>query len=147
MYISFDLYIDKMKKIWYYNNRKNIEREVAMAKRINSKLKGKVGENELVHKLKDLGFDCHRSQQFKGNTKSDDDADVVGIEGLHIECKRNEKLNVESALQQAERDNNNPDNIPVVMWRKNREEWKATVRLGNFMKMFSEYIKNRKEKG
>lgn len=107
--------------------------------KINSKLKGKTGERELVNFLKQYGLDCKRSQQYKGNTESDDDADVIGIEGLHIECKRNEKLNVEAALQQAERDNNNSDNIPVVMWRRNREKWKATLRLDKFIEL---YIKN-----
>ncbi len=117
-----------------------------MATKINSKQKGKTGELELVHKLKDMGFDCERSQQFKGNTKNDDDADVVGIDYLHIECKRNEKLNVENALQQAERDNGDrTDKIPVVMWRKNRESWKATLRLDKFMEIFQEYLKNKQE--
>lgn len=117
-----------------------------MAKKINSKQKGKTGELELVHKLKDLGFDCERSQQYKGNTNNDDDADIVGIEGLHIECKRNEKLNVENALQQAERDNgDDSEKIPVVMWRRNRELWKATLRLDKFMEIFQEYLKNKKD--
>lgn len=107
---------------------------------INSKQKGKTGELELVKKLKELGFDCRRAQQFKGNTESDDDADIIGIDGLHIECKRVEKLNVEDALQQAERDSKNNDNIPVVMWRRNGEKWKATVRLEHFMKLFGGVI-------
>ena len=112
-----------------------------MAK-INSKNKGKIGELELVNKLKEFGFDCRRSQQFKGDTTNDDDADLVGIDDLHIECKRVEKLNVEEALQQAERDNHNPSKIPLVMWRRNREEWKATVRLNNFIKLFKGWKEN-----
>ena len=113
---------------------------------INSKDKGRKGELSLVHFLKDLGFECHRSQQFKGDTSGDDDADVVGIPYIHIECKRNEKLNVEKALQQAERDNSKDDIIPVVMWRKNRETWKATLRLDKFMEIFRVYMEERQKK-
>lgn len=112
---------------------------------INSKDKGRKGELSLVHFLKDLGFECHRSQQFKGDTSGDDDADVVGIPYIHIECKRNEKLNVEKALQQAERDNSKDDIIPVVMWRKNRETWKATLRLDKFMEIFRVYMEERQK--
>ena len=121
------------------------EERVKNVMAINSKDKGRKGELSLVHFLKDLGFECHRSQQFKGDTSGDDDADVVGIPYIHIECKRNEKLNVEKALQQAERDNSKDDIIPVVMWRKNRETWKATLRLDKFMEIFRVYMEERQK--
>lgn len=121
------------------------EERVENVMAINSKDKGRKGELSLVHFLKDLGFECHRSQQFKGDTSGDDDADVVGIPYIHIECKRNEKLNVEKALQQAERDNSKDDIIPVVMWRKNRETWKATLRLDKFMEIFRVYMEERQK--
>ena len=70
---------------------------------------------------------------------------MVGIPYIHIECKRNEKLNVEKALQQAERDNSKDDIIPVVMWRKNRETWKATLRLDKFMEIFRVYMEERQK--
>lgn len=47
-------------------------------------------ERELANLLKDrYGYDCRRGQQFCG---SNGDADVVGLPGIHIECKRVEKL-------------------------------------------------------
>ena len=95
----------------------------------NSRRKGKVGEIELAKELRKYGFDTRRGQQYCG---ANGDADVVGIPGLHIECKRVERLNVENALRQAEADAKAGE-IPVVMHRANREEWKVTLRLKNFM--------------
>ena len=54
---------------------------------------------------------------------------------MHIECKRVERLNVENALRQAEADAKAGE-IPVVMHRANREEWKVTMRLEDFMYQF-----------
>ena len=51
--------------------------------------KGKRGERELAGILRDYGYDTRRGQQFCG---SDGSADVVGLPGIHIECKRVEKL-------------------------------------------------------
>ena len=48
--------------------------------------------------LKEYGWDCRRSQQYAG---INGDADVVGLPGIHIECKRVERLNVPEAMRQA----------------------------------------------
>lgn len=101
---------------------------------MNSRAKGKAGELEAVHFLNGMGFNTHRSQQYSG---ANGDADVEGIEGLHIEVKRNEHLNVEAALQQAERDA--PGGVPVVMHRKNREQWKITLRAEEFFRLWRNY--------
>ena len=57
----------------------------------NSRRKGTAGEIELAKELRKYGFDTRRGQQYCG---ANGDADVVGIPGLHIECKRVERLNV-----------------------------------------------------
>ena len=56
--------------------------------------KGKRGERELAGKLRDHGYDCRRGQQFCGISG---DADVIGLPGIHIECKRVERLNLQEA--------------------------------------------------
>lgn len=99
---------------------------------INSKAKGKRGEIEIVRMLREYGYDCRRGQQYCG---ANGDADVVGLPGLHLEIKRVERLNVENALRQAEADAKAGE-IPVVMHRANREEWKVTMRLDDFMRQF-----------
>lgn len=103
---------------------------------MNSRRKGKVGELELSHKLQEYGFDTRRGQQFSG---ANGDADVVGIDGLHIECKRVEQLNINKALKQSETDARDGE-VPVVMHRKNREEWKVTMSLDNFVKLWKERV-------
>ena len=57
----------------------------------NSRRKGADGERELAKKLKEYGYDTRRGQQYSG---ANGDADVVGLPGIHIECKRVERLNI-----------------------------------------------------
>ena len=97
---------------------------------MNSRRKGAEGERELANELRKLGYDAHRGVQYKGGQ---DSPDVVGIDGFHIECKRVEKLNIEDAMKQSERDAG--DNVPLVIHRKNREEWKVTMRLDDFIEL------------
>ena len=102
---------------------------------INSRNKGKVGEIQLAKKLRDLGFhDCRRGQQYCG---ANGDADVVGLPGIHIECKRNERLNVYDAMSQSIHDAKDGES-PTVMWRKNNCEWLVTMRLSDWIEMYKE---------
>lgn len=104
---------------------------------INSRDKGCRGERELANKLKEYGFDCRRGQQFCGNNG---DADVVGLEGFHIECKRVEALSLYKALSQAKGDAKDGD-MPVVMHRKNNCEWVVIQPLETWIEMYKEYQK------
>jgi len=109
---------------------------------INSKQKGKSGELELAHLFTSYGLTARRSQQFKGTGES---ADVVFDNPelnkmLHIECKRDEHLNVEKALQQAERDRAFGQ-TPIVCHRKNKEDWKVTLRFADFMEIYKMLLK------
>ena len=100
--------------------------------KINSRAKGAAGERELSNKLKEYGFETRRGQQFCG---ANGDADVVGLPGVHIECKRVEKLDLEKAYTQAVNDAKENE-IPIVFHRKNREQWKITMSLEDFMKFY-----------
>lgn len=102
----------------------------------NSRRKGAVGERELSNIFKDeYGFECRRGQQFCGKNG---DADVVGLPFIHIEVKRVEKLNIDDALSQAKRDAK-VGKIPAVFHRRNRTDWKVTMDLKDFMKIYGEY--------
>lgn len=94
--------------------------------------KGKRGERELAGILRDYGYPCRRGQQFSG---ANGDADVVGLPGIHIECKRCERLNLKAALMQSRRDSKSSE-IPVVMHRKDREPWKVSMYIQNFEKIY-----------
>lgn len=100
---------------------------------MNSRQKGAAGERELANVLKEYGYKARRGQQFCG---ANGDADVIGIEGLHIECKRVEKLNIDNAYRQAAEDARDGE-TPVVMHRKNGQKWKVTLSLEDFMKLWS----------
>ena len=98
----------------------------------NGRQKGKVGERELAHELQKYGYETRRGQQFCG---ANGDADVVGVEGLHIECKRVEHLDYYKAVEQSEHDAREGE-IPVVMHRKNRKKWLVTLNLDDFIKIY-----------
>lgn len=98
----------------------------------NSRDKGARGERELANKLKDYGYDCRRGQQFCG---ANGDADVVGLPGIHIECKRVEKLNLYDAMAQSKHDARSGE-IPAVMHRKNNCEWLVSLSLDDFMTLY-----------
>lgn len=100
---------------------------------MNSRNKGAAGERELAGKLKEYGYDCRRGQQYCG---ANGDADVVGLPGVHIECKRVERLNLYEAMKQSGSDANEGE-IPTVFHRKNRQQWLVTMRLEDFMKMYT----------
>lgn len=102
---------------------------------MNSRRKGKDGELELAGILKKYGYSCRRSQQYCG---SSGDADVIGLPGIHIECKRVEALNIDKAMAQS-RSDAKEDEIPAVFHRKNRQGWKVTVDLEDFMRMYEGY--------
>ena len=106
-------------------------------KRKNSRQKGAAGERELAGRLRDYGYAARRGQQFCG---ANGDADVVGLPGIHIECKRVEKLNLYDAMEQSKRDGKAGE-IPVVMHRKNHHEWLVTMTLDYWMKLFQEWHK------
>lgn len=98
---------------------------------MNSKRKGNAGERELAGILKEHGYKSRRGLQYQGGQV---EADVVGIPGIHIECKRVEKLNLYNAMEQSIRDAKEYE-IPVVMHRKNRQPWEVTMRTCDLLKM------------
>ena len=103
---------------------------------MNSKNKGKRGERELASKLREYGYDCRRGQQYCG---ANGDADVVGLDGIHIECKRTERLSLYDALTQAKADAKDGE-IPVVMHRKNHCEWVVIQPLEDWIELYKEGV-------
>lgn len=100
----------------------------------NSRRKGKEGELELARILREYGFDARRGQQYSG---ASGDADVIGLPGIHIECKRVEQLNLAKALAQSTIDARAGER-PVVIHRRNGEKWMVTMSLMDFIELYEE---------
>ena len=101
---------------------------------MNSRAKGKRGELELSRLFREHGFDTRRGQQYCG---ANGDADVVGLPGIHIECKRAERLNIYDAMTQAKADRKERE-IPAVFHRKNQCGWLVTMEFEDFMRLYKE---------
>lgn len=105
---------------------------------VNGKQKGKKGELELARKLREYGYDVRRSVQYNGKAE-EGQADCLGLPGVHIECKRTERLNLYDAVNQAIRDSEGKEEIPAVFHRKNRCDWVVILPLDDFMKIYTEW--------
>lgn len=107
-----------------------------------SKNKGRRGEQELAHRLQELGFhDARRSQQYCGAAES---ADLLGIPGIHVEVKRTEALSPYMAYAQAVRDVDGSGDIPIVFHRRNKKPWLAILSLEDWVKIYEKYISEAK---
>ena len=96
----------------------------------NSKRKGKNGELELAAKLRDLGFNTRRGQQYNGL----EGEDVVGMPGIHLECKRHKQPTaIQRWIDQSA--NDACEAVPVVCHRADRKEWLLTIKLDDVMQM------------
>ncbi len=100
-----------------------------------SREKGKRYEREVARFLKDNGYDARRGQQYCG---ASGDADVIGLPGIHIECKHVEKMALYDWMSQSVRDAKE-DEIPVVFHRKNNCATLVTMRAEDFITLYREY--------
>lgn len=102
---------------------------IAMSK--SQRDKGKRGELEASRALsKVLGVPVWWSQQYHGAAGS---ADLAGVDGLHFEVKRTERLILYDAMEQAAGDCG--DEIPIVIHRRNNKKWVTMVYLDDLMSL------------
>lgn len=100
---------------------------------MNSRSKGKRGELDLAKALRSAGYQTRRGQQYSGTETS---ADVVGLPGIHIECKRVETLRLYDALAQAKRDTGGSGDLPAVFHRKNNEPWVVIMYMDDWLALY-----------
>lgn len=95
--------------------------------------KGAEGERELAEILRDYGFPCERG----GSLTYGAVPDLKGLPGVHIECKRVERLDLPKAVEQAEKDAKRfRDGLPAVFHRKNRKPWLVTMPLEDWLILY-----------
>ena len=121
-----------------------------MPKKINSRQKGKRGELEWCKVCKAEGFEAFRGAQHAGKnlTTSEASPDVITPDlNIHYEVKRVERLNLDDALAQAQRDAN-PGEIAAVSHRKNNGPWMVTMSAEDHFNLVrnSDYVKTRTTK-
>lgn len=102
---------------------------------VNSRAKGARGERLLRDELKKYGYtNARRGQQYSG---ASGDADVVGLGGVHIECKFVERLNLREAMEQAKSDaSGKQELVPTVMHKVSGKPWLVTMELDDWMVLY-----------
>ena len=116
---------------------------------MNSRAKGKAGELELAVTLRSYGYEeARRGQQYQGGTES---PDVIGVPGVHLECKRVEAGNLYDWYDQAVHDAGSRM-VPVVAHRRNGKPhkprpWVVILSLHDFLLMRRELEIHRARQG
>ena len=98
-----------------------------------SQRKGRGRELELARVLQEYGYDVQpgRAQSYG------EMPDLTGLPGVHIECKRVERLNVPEAMKQAIRDAEKfHDGAPTLFHRRSREPWLVTMKLEDWLSLY-----------
>lgn len=106
---------------------------------INSKQKGARFERKLSSRFRDYGYNTRRTAQYCGNTG--DASDVVGLPGIHIEAKHQERMSLYEWIAQAKRDSaaGGKNLLPVVFHKKNNAEILVSMEFDVFMEIYKEY--------
>ena len=106
---------------------------------VNSKQKGARFERLLASKFREYGYEARRTAQYCGNTG--DASDVVGLRGLHIEAKHQERMSLYDWMAQAKRDAaaGGGDKLPAVFHKKNNAPILVTMELDDFMNLYREW--------
>lgn len=109
----------------------------------SSRDKGARFERELVGILRDFyGYPVRRGYVYYK------EPDLIGLDGIHIECKAVENLNIRKAYKQAVEDaEKHADGLPVVFHHKNRQGWLVTLSLADFMDMYGGWHDDTKGNG
>lgn len=108
--------------------------------KINSKQKGARFERLLASKFREYGYDdARRTAQYCGNTG--DASDVVGLPGVHVEAKHQEKMELYKWVAQAVRDAEagGGNKLPAVFHKKNNADILVTMRIEDWFDLYREW--------
>ena len=110
--------------------------------------KGSRGQREAMALIVCFGADAvHRGAQGGAHDADPDLRVEFGRWKLAVEVKRRERLDLPGWWRQAVGyAAGGEDVMPVVMWRRSREEWLAAVRAGTLMELLSRLARLEVEK-
>ena len=104
---------------------------------MNSKQKGARFERQLSSRFREYGYKARRTAQYCGNTG--ESADVVGMPGIHVEAKHQERMQLYDWMAQAKRDAAGTGNIPAGFHKKNNAEILVTMEFEDWMQLYAEW--------
>lgn len=95
--------------------------------------KGKTGELEVAHILREHGYPVER-----GGTQSYGKLpDLYGLKNCHIEVKRAENARIWSWMKQSEQDATRfKDGWPTVIFRRSRSDWLICMQLSDWLTLY-----------
>lgn len=101
-----------------------------------SKRKGSAGERELAAILRERGHSVYRTYASGAGLEKGDLGGLEGQDGqkYHIECKRQERIEIHRWWEQAVGDCP-ADAQPLVVFRRNNEKWRVLVDLEHFLEL------------
>lgn len=98
-----------------------------------SQRKGRAAELELVRLFQSHGIPAEPGQAVSYGATPD----IVGVDGVHVECKRAETIRLSEWLEQAERDSERfGDGAPAVFFRRSRSPWCVVMKLDDWMALY-----------
>ena len=101
-----------------------------------SRDKGKRGELFVKNLFKENGYDASRSAQHCGKTGQA--ADVIGVPGVHVEVKFQERMMLYDWMAQAVRDSEaeGKGNFPTVFHKQSRKDLLVTMRFEDWIELY-----------
>lgn len=98
-----------------------------------SQRKGRAGELELCRILQSHGYDVRPGNPISFGAEPD----LVGLPGIHVECKRTETLRLPEWMAQAERDAQQfQDGAPAVFFRRSRSPWYVVMKMEDWLTLY-----------
>lgn len=103
-----------------------------------SREKGKRFERELAKIFRNYGYKtARRTSQYCG--QSGDASDVIGLPGIHVEAKHQERMQLYDWIDQAKHDSSGTGNKPVVFHKRNNHEILVSMQLDTFFDFYREW--------
>ena len=98
-----------------------------------SQVKGRRAEKELSKILRGYGYDVEVGRPLSFGKEPD----LIGLDGVHIECKRAEQLRLSEWMSQAEKDAQRfGDGAPAIFFRRSRSPWCVVMKLEDWMAIY-----------
>lgn len=99
-----------------------------------SQQKGRRAEIELSRLLNERGYHTRPGEAVSFGRE----ADIVELDGVHIEVKRRECPDISAALRQAREDAAYfGDGLPAVFHRGNRQQWRVVMALDDWLDLYN----------